>query len=387
MRGKEQHQEYLFSYINLEQRIPAQHPLRTIRAMVDPVLQALSPDFDALYAELGAPSIPPEQLLRALMVQVLYTIRSERILMEELDYNLLFRWFVGLSIDEPVWDHSVFSKNRDRLLAGEVARRFFEQVLVQARKHQLLSNEHFTVDGTLIEAWASYKSFQRKDPDPPSTATPPEPPAERPGHDTSGGSNPTVDFRGETRTNDTHASRTDPEARLYKKGAGDKVKLCFMGHLLMENRHGLAVGTSVSLATGTAERDEAYRLLEEMTCPPATGNARRRRCTAGGDKAFDTKEFVERLRGIAVTPHVTQNETNHRSSAIDGRTTRHPGYAISQGKRKRVEEIFGWIKTIGAMRKTRFKGTKRTGWFFTFAVACYNLVRMKNLLPDLVYSP
>jgi transposase len=358
MRGQDTQQAGLFSYLSPEERVPATHPLRPLRQYVDTALTALSPQLAKLYAHTGRPSIAPEKLLRALLLQVLYSLRSERLLMEELQYNLLFRWFVGLDLDAPVWDVTVFTKNRDRLLAGEVATAFFEQVLAQAKTHRLLSDEHFTVDGTLIEAWAGQKSFTRK------TGAAPVPPPDDPG-------NPTVDFRGERRTNATHASTTDPEARLYKKAAGQEAKLCFLGHVLMENRHGLVMNTRLTSATGTAEREAALALLRERSG--------RQRVTVGGDKHYDTHAFVQDLRTLRVTPHVTQHTTN-RASAIDGRTTRHSGYAVSQQKRKRVEEIFGWLKTVGLLRKVRLRGVRRVGWLFTFAAAVYNLVRMRNLV-------
>jgi transposase len=328
--------------------------------MVDAALAELSPQFEALYSKVGRPSIPPEKLLRALLLQVLFTIRSERMLMEQLDYNLLYRWFVGLGMDDPVWVPTVFSKNRDRLLEGEIAEAFLKRFLDQARKHQLLSNEHFTVDGTLIEAWASHKSFRRKD-KPPSDTTPPDDPG-----------NPTVSFQGEKRSNATHESKTDPDARLYKKNHGAEARLAYLGHALMENRNGLVVDTRVTLATGRAEREAAIEMLEEL---PGS-----QRVTVAGDKGYDTKDFVASARGLGATPHVAQNASARRSSALDSRTTRHPGYAISQRARKRVEEVFGWMKTVGLLRKTRHKGVDRVGWTFTFTAAAYNLVRMRNLL-------
>jgi transposase len=302
--------------------VPADHPLRPIRRMVDQVLKGLSSHFDTLYSSTGRPSIAPEKLLRTLLLQVLFTVRSERLLLEQLDYNLLFRWFVGLNTDDPVWDATVFSKNRERLLKGAVAQAFFEQILKLARQKDLLSDEHFTVDGTLIEAWAGQKSFQKKD-------APAGPPPEDPG-------NPTVDFHGEKRSNQTHQSQTDPEARLYKKGPGKEAKLSYQGQVLMENRNGLVTGTRLTQATGTAEREAAVDMAGQIA------GRDRHRVTVGADKAYDTHDFVEDLRELNVTPHVAQN-TRNRSSAIDGRTTRHAGYAISQRKRKRVEEIFGWI--------------------------------------------
>jgi len=356
MRGDDQQQSAMFSYISAEQRVPKDHPLLAIRSMVDTTLDKLSPQFEALYSHTVRPSIAPEKLLRALLLQVLYTVRSERMLMEQLDYNFLFRWFVGLNLDDPVWDPTVFTKNRERLLAGDIADGFFDQVLVQARQRKLLSDEHFTVDGTLIEAWAGQKSFKRKEDSE-------QPPPEDPG-------NPSIDFRGEKRTNATHSSTTDPEARLYKKAKGQEAKLCYLGHVLMENRHGLVVNTRVTQATGTAEREAAVDMCEEIA-----GNGR---VTLGADKNYDTQDFVRDLYELKVTPHVSQNTTG-RSSAIDDRTTRHAGYAVSQKKRKRVEEIFGWMKTVGLMRKTRHRGVSRVGWTFTFAAAVYNLVRMRTL--------
>jgi transposase len=355
MRGDDEQDAGMFSYLSPEERVPQDHPLRTIRRLVDRVLNELSPDFDRLYAKVGRPSVPPEKLLRALLLQVLYTIRSERLLMEQLDYNLLFRWFVGLNMDDRVWDPTTFSKNRERLLRGEIAQRFFAQVRAEARP--LLSDEHFTVDSTLIEAWASLKSFQRKDEEDP---TPPDDPG-----------NPTVNFRGEARRNATHESTTDPQARLYRKGPGREAKLCYMGHVLMENRHGLVVDAQVTQATGTAEREAALQMVERRP--------RAHRVTVGADKAYDTHNFVGALRHLESTPHVAQN-TNGRGSAIDARTTRHPGYAISQWKRKRVEEVFGWLKTIGLLHKARHRGEDRVNWMFVFATAVYNLVRIRKVV-------
>jgi transposase len=325
--------------------------------MVDAVLREMSPEFAAMYSHTGRPGIPPERLLRALLLQVLYSVRSERMLMEQLDYNLLFRWFVGLTIDDPVWNASTFSKNRDRLLAGDVAQRFFDQVLAEARSRHFLSNEHFTVDGTLIEAWASHKSFRPKDgnDDPPADA----------------GRNADVDFRGRPRSNDTHASTTDPDARLFRKSRQTGAVLCYMGHVLMENRNGLAVGGRLSHATGRAEREAAVSMVAEV---PGVSPI-----TLGGDKGYDTTDFVADLREIGVTPHVAQNDRG-RSSAVDERTTRHPGYDISQRKRKLVEEIFGWIKTVGCLRKTRHRGRERVGWVYIFTLAAYNLVRIEKLV-------
>lgn len=357
MRGDDRRQDAMFSYVTLEQRVPEDHPLRPIREMADRALTEMSPEFDQLYSAVGRPSIAPERLLRALLIQVLYTIRSERMLMEQLDYNLLFRWFVGLEMDDPVWVPTVFSKNRDRLLAGDVARSFFEKVLDQARRRNLLSNEHFTVDGTLIEAWASQKSFRPKEE---REQKPPENPR-----------NPNVDFRGQKRTNETHESRTDPDARLYRKSRGTGAILCYMGHALMENRNGLVVDTRVSLATGRAERQEARQMIRRV--PGGSP------ITVGADKAYDAKEFVDDVRAVAATPHVARNDT-YRFSAIDGRTTRHAGYLTSQVKRKLIEQVFGWTKTVGGMRKTRHRGVPLVGWMFTLTTAAYNLVRMRNLV-------
>jgi transposase len=354
MRGDEDAQADVWSYIPLEQRVPADHPLRPLRTMVEVVLTELSPEFSRLYSRMGRPSIPPEHLLRALLLQVLYSVRSERLLMEQLDYNLLFRWFVGLKADARIWDATVFTKNRQRLLDGDIARAFFERVVAQARERGLLSDEHFTVDGTLIEAWASLKSFKSKD-------APPAPPND-PG-------NPTVNFHGERRSNATHASTPDPEARLFRKGDAHEAKLYYQGHVLMETRHGLAVDGSLTPATGFAEREQALALATGLP----TG------ATLGADKSYDTRDFVDGLRGLAVTPHVAQHTTK-RSSAIDGRTTRHPGYLVSQRERKRVEEIFGWLKMIGLLRKTRHRGVARVGWMFLFGLAVYNLVRIRNLV-------
>jgi transposase len=353
MRGADHQQSGMFSYISAERRVPEDHPLRAIRAMVDAALRNMGPQFDAMYAKVGRPSIAPEKLLRALLLQVLYTVRSERMLMEQLNYNLLFRWFVGMNIDDAVWDVTVFTKNRERLLAAGIANTLFAEVLAQARSRALLSSEHFTVDGTLIEAWASHKSFKRKDG---SDQQPPDDPG-----------NPTVDFHGERRSNATHQSTTDPEARLARKGPGKEAKLSYAGHVLMENRNGIAVNGCVTLAEGRAEVESAVAMVEEI---PGE-----HRVTLGADKAYDTKEFVQELRDHQVTPHVACKAT----TIIDARTTRHPGYAISQQKRKRVEEIFGWLKTVGGLRKTRHRGVERVGWMFTFALAAYNLVRLRNL--------
>jgi len=351
----------MFSYVSPEERVPADHPLRAVRPMVDGALKGLSRSFNQLYADWGRPSIAPEKLLRALLLQVLYSIRSERMLMEQLEYNLLFRWFVGLNMDDAVWVPTVFSKNRDRLLMGEIAEKFFAQVLQQARDRDLLSDEHFSVDGTLIEAWASQKSFQRKDQ--------PAPPPEDPG-------NPTVDFHGEQRRNDTHESTTDPDARLARKSSGHESKLAYCGNVLIENRNGLVVDCELVLCSGTAERDAAVEMAERIE-----GD---KQVTVGADKGYDTRGFVREMRDRNVTPHVSQNMNRAGGSAIDQRTTRHVGYQVSQRKRKRIEEVFGWLKTVGMLRKTRHRGVFKVGWVFTFAAAAYNLVRMKNLPPATV---
>jgi transposase len=353
MRGTDTTQAAMFSYRTLEQRIPAGHPLRRLRTVIDGVLGAMSGEFDALYAESGRPSIAPERLLRASLIQTLYTIRSERQLVSHIDYNLLYRWFVGLDMDDPVWDHSVFTKNRDRLLNETVARSFFAKVLGLAEWQGLVSSEHFTVDGTLIEAWASMKSFVAKD----GSSKPPE----------DGGRNPTVDFKGEKRSNDTHASTTDPDARLYKKAEGEKSRLCYLGHALMENRHGLAVDVETTLATGTAEREAAESMVQRTVTQG---------CTLGADKNYDVAEFVQAMRDKGVTPHVAQKKVG---SAIDGRTTRHAGYAVSIKKRKLVEEIFGWAKTIGGLRKARFIGLAKVRAQTVFTLAAYNLTRMATI--------
>ncbi len=343
-------------YGSIEDRIPADHPLRPVRAIVDEVLREMDAAFDGMYGDEGRPSIPPERLLRALIIQLLYSIRSERMLMEQLAYNLLFRWFVGLNMTDEVWHPTVFTKNRDRLLDNDVARLFFDLVLDAARKRNLLSSEHFTVDGTLVEAWAGQKSFQRKSGN--------EPPSD-------GGSNPTVNFHKEKRKNETHASTTDPDARLFKKTRGSEAKLAYLGHVLTENRYGLVVSVRLTTATGTAERDAAVEMLKEV--PGGTA-----RLTVGAERVYDTKAVGSGLREWNVTPHVAQNTANRRS-AVNGRTTRHQGYAVSQRKRKRVEEVFGWMKTVAMMRKTRHRGPGRVGWVFTLAAAAYNLVRIRNL--------
>ena len=353
MRGPDEQTSHMFSYLSPEQRVRQDHPLRPIRRMTDEVFGSLSARFTRMYSDMGRPSIPPEQLLRALLLQALYTIRSERLLMEEIDYSVLFRWFVGLGMDEPIWSPTTFSKNRDRLLESDIAAAFFDAVVVQARAAGLLSDEHFTVDGTLLEAGASLKSFRRKDEGP-------TPPPDDPG-------NPTVNFHGEARRNDTHQSTTDPDAMLARKGAGREAKLSYAGHVLLDNRHGLVANVCVTPATGTAEREAALLLLTH-----ADGAA-----TAGGDKGFDVASFVAGVRALGITPHVAQKVTG---SAIDARTTRHAGYAISQQKRKLIEQVFGWLKTVGGLRKLRHRGGELVDWIVTFAAAAYNLIRLRTLL-------
>jgi len=352
MRGNDRHPDAMFSYVSAEQRVPQDHPLRAIRALVDEVLRDMSREFDGLYARVGRPSIPPERLLRAQLLQIFYSIRSERLLMEQLDYNLLFRWFVGMDMDEPIWAPTVFSKNRDRLLNQEIARSFFRRVLERAT--DLMSDEHFTVDGTLIEAWASQKSFQRKD------------------GDTDGDGS---DFRGQQRKNDTHASKTDPDARLYRKSNGAESRLAYLGHLLIENRHGLIADAMATTADGTAER-EAGLLMMHAQWQRAPG----RRRTVGADKAYDVRDFIDVTRELGTTPHVAQNLARPGGSAIDGRTTRHVGYAMSQHARPRIEPAFGWLKTIAWIRKVKLRGLANVDWLFVFASAAFNLIRLPKLL-------
>jgi transposase len=356
MRGLDRQTGTMFSYVSPEVLVPADHPLRVIRVLVNRSLDRLSGEFDKLYAAGGRDSIAPEKLLRALLLQAFYSVRSERRLMEQVTYNMLFRWFIGLSMDAPVWDVTVFTKNRDRLLRGEVAGKFFQAVLADPEVAPLLSSEHFSVDGTLIEAWASMKSFRPKD----GSGAPPGP-----------GRNGERDFHGERRSNETHASTTDPDARLARKSNGQAAKLCYGGHVVMENRHGLAVAAMTTHATGTAERDAGAAMM--------AGLDRAGRSTLGADKNYDTQGFVAAMRRLGVTPHVAQH-TKGRRSAIDGRTTRHPGYAVSQRIRKRIEEVFGWGKEIGGMRRTLLRGIDRVGWSFTLRVAAYNLVRLPKLL-------
>ena len=364
MRGTDKRSGELFSYVDLEQRVRTDHPLRAIREVVSTALAALSGDFAGLYSGMGRPSIPPEMLLRAMLLQAFYSIRSERQLMERLEFDLLFRWFVGLGVDEPVWDHSSFSKNRDRLLDGDIAAKFLAAVLAQPRVKRLLSSEHFSVDGTLIEAWASAEELQAQ-----AGTWRTMTAAMTAG---TGAATRPADFKGEKRSNATHASTTDPDAMLYRKGPGMEARLCFIGHGLMENRSGLIVGTRLTRVSGHAERLAALDLI-------APHGDRPRAVTLGADKGYDAKDFVMELRELNVRPHVAQNSSGRRS-AIDRRTTRHPGYAASQRLRKRIEEAFGWIKTVAGLRKTRFRGLARVDLAFTFAAAAYNLVRLPRLL-------
>ena len=358
MRGTDSRQEGMFSYVSPESRIPTNHPLRPIRAIVAEALAQMDRKLETLYSQNGRPSIAPERLIRALLLQVLYTIRSERLLVEQLEYNLLFRWFVGLSVDEPVWDHSTFSKNRDRLFGADIARDLFESIIAQARATDLLSDEHFSVDGTLIQAWASHRSYRPKDDsdDPPG----------------GGGRNQARDFHGESRTNDTHASTTDPQARLYRKSPGERAKLCYMGHAVSENRHGLVVEVQVSEANGLAERSTAVQMIEALSGE--------RLCTFAADKAYDTHGFVAQMRNIQATPHVAQNTERRGGSAIDARTTRHAGYALSLRARKLIEEAFGWGKDIGLLRRPKFRGRDKMEYAALLTFTGYNLVRMRNLL-------
>ena len=358
MRGIDYQQGDMFSYLSPEQRVRKDHPLRAVRAMTDEILERMSQLFDAMYAEGGRPSIPPEKLLRAQFLQMLYSVRSERLLMEEIDYSILYRWFVGLNLDEQVWDATSFTKNRDRLLEAAVAKEFLAQVVERARAAGLISDEHFTVDGTLLDAWASLKGFQAKD----KQDAPPDDPG-----------NPTVDFHGQERSNETHESKTDPDALLARKGKGKEAKLSYNGNLLVENRNGLIVNAELLQANGRAERDAALLMLEQVP-----GDSR---ITVGGDKGFDTAEFVEQCRHMNVTPHVAQNDGRRGGSAIDARTTRHAGYKVSQKKRKRIEECFGWLKDIALLRKLKHRGLFKVAWIFTFAAAAYNLVRMRKLIP------
>ncbi|MCA9708322.1 MAG: IS5 family transposase [Myxococcales bacterium] len=354
MRGSSPKQSSMLCLVSVEDRVPQDHPLRPLKKMADRVLEELSPVFDAMYAEGGRPSVPPERLLKALLLQALFTIRSERQLCEQLQYNLLYRWFLDMDMVEDAFAPTVFTKNRERLLAHEVAAQFFDAVVNQAQEADLMSSEHFSVDGTMIEAWASMKSFRPKD-------------------DDDDDNNGWADFRGKKRSNETHESKTDPEARLWRKGKGKEAKLCFGGNALMENRNGLLVDFRVDVMSGRVEREAALELLDaNVECRPGV--------TAGGDRGYDTKEFVAELRARGVTPHVAQNITRHRGSAIDGRTTRHDGYTLSQTIRKRIEEIFGWFKTVGGLRRTRFRGVERTQMAAHIVGAAYNLLRISRLM-------
>ena len=380
MRGSDERSGSLFSYVDLEARVRKDHPLRPIRGLVNEALAAMAGEFSVMYSGMGRPSIAPEKLLRAMLLQAFYSIRSERQLMERLEFDLLFRWFVGLGIDDAVWDHSTFSKNRDRLLAGDVAARFLASVLAQKRVKRLLSSDHFSVDGTMIEAWASMKSFKPREPDGDNEPKDPgagddeprEPPREPP---PGAGRNAEVDFRGEKRSNETHASTTDPDARLYRKGPGMEARLAFMGHVLMENRCGLLVDARLTRATGHAERVAALAMIEARADRP-------RAITLGADRGYDAEDFVNELRAMNVRPHVAQNLARRGGSAIDGRTTRHRGYAASQRIRKRIEEGFGWMKTVAGLDRPMLRGLDRVGWAFTFAAAAYNLVRLPKLLAE-----
>jgi transposase len=362
MRGREDRSESLFSYVRLEERVPADHPLRAIRALTDEVLAGLNGRFETLYSQMGRPSIPPEMLLRATLLQAFFSVRSERMLMEQIDYNLLFRWFVGLPMDAAVWHPTVFTHNRDRLLEADVARAFLSGLLALRQVKRLLSSDHFSVDGTLIDAWASMKSFRPRD----GSGEPPGP-----------GRNGERDFHKEKRSNETHASTTDPDARLYRKSNGRASRLCFMGHALMENRHGLVVDATLTHATGTAEREATLTMLDRRKGRPPI--------TLGADKAYDVESFVGDLRARQVTPHIAINGAvsktgKARKTAIDGRTTRHPGYAVSQRCRKRIEEIFGWIKTQAGFAKVKVRSRPKVEAVFTFAAAAYNLVRLPKLI-------
>lgn len=354
MRGDDQQQSGMFSYVSLEERVPQEHPLRAIRKAVDEILRAMAKELDGMYARTGRPSVPPERLLRAALLQIFYSVRSERMLMEQMNYNLLFRWFVGLELDEPVWNHAVFSKNRERLLNQEVAREFFRRVLAQAKPH--LSDEHFSVDGTLIEAWASQKSFQKKE----------------------GGDDTPGEFRGDKRKNETHESKTDPDAKLYRKGNGQEARLGYLGHVLMENRNGLIVDAMLTQADGTAERDAALLMLHRKWRQQRK-QQRNAAMSIGADKAYDTRDFVETVRELNIRPHVAQNVKRPGGSAIDRRTTRHPTYSTSQRKRPLIEKAFGWMKQTGGMRKTKLRGLAKVSWQFVMTAAAFNLWRLPKL--------
>jgi transposase len=355
MRGQDSKNESLFAYITPDSFVPPDHPLRAIRTMADEALAGMDQLFDSMYRDSGRESIPPERLLKAQLLMILYSIRSNRQLVEQIHYNFLFRWFLGMSLEEKVWDHSSFSKNQERLIGSDVAAEFLSRILDLAHRKHLLSREHFSVDGTLIEAWASVKSFKPKD-GPPSTG--------------GGGKNPSVDFKGKKLKNDTHGSVTDPDAKLYRKSSTQEARRCYIGHTLMENKSGMIVRTAVTVAGGTKEREAAIAMIKKL-------KRTSRRMTLAGDKGYDTKGFVKELRSLNVTPHIARNDGNH--STLDGRTTRHIAYSLSQRFRKRIEEGFGWMKTIGRMRKTMYRGVEKIGWHLDLHAAAYNLVRMKNL--------
>jgi transposase len=357
MRGADVEQGTLFSVVTLESRVPTDHPLRRIRPLLEETLDSLDRTFETIYADSGRPSIPPERLIRASLLQVLYSIRSERQLMEQLDYNLLFRWFVGLTVDDPVWDHSTFSKNRQRLIESGVARKILKRLLKRAKRERMLSSEHFSVDGTLLEAWAAVKSMRRRD----GRDEPPPP-----------GRNPSVDFHGQRRSNDTHVSPVDPESQLARKGNTHPAKLSYQGHVLMEHRHGLVVDVEVTTASGTAEREAALKMLDRQR-----GSSRR---TLAGDKGYDTQGFVAALRERGITPQVAQNLKGQGGSAIDARTTRHAGYRLSQRFRKRIEECFGWGKQDRLLRRPKLRSRARISWLMELSMVGYNMVRMSNLM-------
>jgi transposase len=365
LRSKDTKQQVFFSYKSIEDRIPEDHPIRSLKMLVDEALTKLSPDFDQLYSSIGRPSIPPEQLLRALLIQIFFSIRSERQLVEQLNYNMMFRWFVGLNLDDDIWNATTFTKNRDRLLEGEIAERFFSEVLAMAKKQGLVSHEHFTVDGTIIEAWASQKSFQRKD----DVGSDDD---HAPPNSSGKGRNPDVDYKGQKRKNDTHESKTDPDARLCRKSQRTGAQLGYMGHALMENTNGLVVDVRVNHAVGKAEHTAAASM--------ASAIGGKHRITLGGDKGYDSDDLLAELRGMGITPHIAKNDHERRTSSIDDRTTRHEGYHVSQKKRKLVEQIFGWGKTVGCLRKLKHRGLDLVSSITTLNLAAYNLIRIRNLM-------
>jgi transposase len=365
VRSKDAKQQVFFSYKSIEERIPEDHPIRDLKKLVDEALAGLSSEFDLLYSHTGRPSIPPEQLLRALLLQIFFSVRSERQLVEQLNYNMMFRWFVGLNLDDDIWNATTFTKNRNRLLEGEIAEKFFAEVLSTAKKQGLVSQEHFTVDGTIIEAWASHKSFQPKEVSDSDDNDPPQ-------SKTGGGKNPDVDFKGQKRTNDTHESKTDPDARLCKKSQKTGAQLGYMGHVLMENRNGLVVDVRVNHAVGKSEHSAAASM--------ASAIAGKVRVTLGGDKGYDSNELLAELRSMGISPHIAKNDHKRRTSSIDNRTTRHEGYHVSQKKRKLVEQIFGWGKTVGCLRKVKHRGLDLVKSITTMNMAAYNLIRIRNLM-------